>query len=177
VLRVACSEWVHCADTCTKGSSNSLIAIKSCACASIAFQAGIISWSMDSINGNVPTWSYFHTLFSFLAQLPSFSFFCVSSQCALFMRFIVITTIILIKLELLIYERRPTFFPAPLPLKPSGLQHSQVLYVRNRADIYVQIRQLNLLGQCYTINRNYALFIAAIWYSRPAYVRCGLRLN
>ena len=63
---------------------------------------------------------------------------------------------------ILIYERRPTFFPAPLPLKPSVLQHSQVLYVRNRADIYVQIRQLNLLGQCYTINRNYALFIAAI---------------
>jgi len=46
---VACSEGLHCANTFRMGASNSPFPLKSCACASVAFQAKIISWPVDSI--------------------------------------------------------------------------------------------------------------------------------
>jgi hypothetical protein len=45
--RVACSERVYCANAFRMGSSNSPFTT-SCACASLAFLAGVISWSVDS---------------------------------------------------------------------------------------------------------------------------------
>jgi hypothetical protein len=49
VFRVACSDRVHCANAFRMGSNNSSLTTRSYACASIAFLAGIMSWSVDSI--------------------------------------------------------------------------------------------------------------------------------
>jgi hypothetical protein len=48
VFHVTCSECVHCATAFRMGSSNSPFTSKSCACASIAFPAWVIPWSVDS---------------------------------------------------------------------------------------------------------------------------------
>jgi hypothetical protein len=48
LFQVACRERVHCASASGIGSRNSSFTRKSCACASITFLAGIISWSVDS---------------------------------------------------------------------------------------------------------------------------------
>ena len=47
-FRVACCESVHCDNAFRPGRKNSSFTTKSCACASIAFRAGITSWSVDS---------------------------------------------------------------------------------------------------------------------------------
>jgi hypothetical protein len=48
-FRVPRSERVHCVNALGMDSGNSSFATKSCACASITFLAGIISWSVDSM--------------------------------------------------------------------------------------------------------------------------------
>jgi hypothetical protein len=48
-FRVACSERVHCLDVFWIVSSNSSFTRKICACVTVAFLAGIISWSGESI--------------------------------------------------------------------------------------------------------------------------------
>jgi hypothetical protein len=49
IFRLACSERVHCASELMMDSTggNSLFDTKTCVCASIAFLAKIISWSVD----------------------------------------------------------------------------------------------------------------------------------
>jgi len=46
-FQIACSEQIYRANVFRMGSSNSSCAAKSCTCASITFQAGIISLSVD----------------------------------------------------------------------------------------------------------------------------------
>ena len=46
-FRVACSEQMHRANAFRMGSINASFITKSCACASVAFLAGIISLSVD----------------------------------------------------------------------------------------------------------------------------------
>lgn len=46
-FQVACNEQVHCANAFRMGSSSPSFATKSCTCASITFQAGIITLSVD----------------------------------------------------------------------------------------------------------------------------------
>jgi hypothetical protein len=58
VFAVACSEWLECASAFRVGSSNPSLARRSCACASLAFVAGISSWFVD-----------FNTLVPLLVQL------------------------------------------------------------------------------------------------------------
>ena len=43
---------MHCANACRTGSSNTSFTAKSCACASITFLAGDISWSVESITAD-----------------------------------------------------------------------------------------------------------------------------
>jgi hypothetical protein len=45
---VACSEQVHCVNAFGVGNSCSSLTTKSCACASVSFLSGIISWSVES---------------------------------------------------------------------------------------------------------------------------------
>jgi hypothetical protein len=49
-FRGACSKPAHCANAFRMGSSNWSLTPTSCACAAIAFLAGIISWSVESNN-------------------------------------------------------------------------------------------------------------------------------
>jgi hypothetical protein len=47
-FRVACNQGVHCGNTIRMDSDNLTFVTTSCACTSIPFLAGIVSWPLDS---------------------------------------------------------------------------------------------------------------------------------